>query len=99
MANEGSLYEQIEEYEANHYEVAKLKPLDKEFIKGMAWMHDQVAQYDPIICTGVADFDKIAEGVFESIKEDLLTYLIASVDEMLYSIMDNDEDYWEEDDE
>ena len=93
--NEKSMFEQIDEYGVCGYNVKDLKPEDKEFVRGMAWMIDVADQYKPFICTGSDEMDKIAEELFEDVLKDLVVGMLSELGMMLYSIMDNDEDYWE----
>ncbi len=100
-----SMMEQIDEYSIpsatglGTYDVKALKPIDKEFIRGMACMIDCVDNFKPIINTGSQTNDHIIKEHVESILCVVITHMLGELGMNLYSIMDSDEDYWEKDEE
>lgn len=99
------MMEQIDEYSIpsatglGTYDVKDLKPIDKEYIRGMACMIDCVDNFEPFIHTGSETNDKIIEEHLQNILGDIVTNMLGELGMNLYSIMDNDEDYWEKDDD
>jgi len=96
-----SMIEQIDEYSIpsasgiGTYDVKDLKPIDKEYIKGMACMIDCVDNFEPYIATGSETQDKIIKEYIENILGDVIESMLGELGMNLYSIMDNDEEYWE----
>lgn len=101
------MLEQIEDYSVpsatgvGSYDVKDLKPNDKEFIKGMAAMIDVVDQVDvsDFIDTGSDKMDEMLAEMVDNVVHDIVVSMLAELGMNMYSIMDNDEDYWEKDNE
>lgn len=91
-----SLVEQIDEYSIpsvtgqGRYAVKDLRPMDKEYIRGIACMIDCVNNYEPMINTGSETQDKIVEEFVDNILESLILTMLGELGMNLYSIMDKD---------
>ena len=82
------------------YDYEDLKPEDKEFIRGMIYvLMDRIENYDPDICESDGTIGKIKSEIIEEAIEDLANLVMIDIAEMIVSIMENDEDYWEKDPE
>ena len=96
---ERSMYDQLDDYEVNGYAVKDLKPIDRALIEGIALAIDVVDNYSFMPDTGSDKLDEIVGEYWEQVVDDVMMYLLSALGENLFSIMDNDEYYYEDDEE